>query len=702
MSYTEGTYKGLPVITPDPAGGARIHNDAIKAIGDNLETLNAVGVSGYSGYSGSGRSGYSGFSGRSGWSGFSGADGLPATYTINYTQNGGGECGGSSFATGVNVTLAKESSTLWRYDDGNNNFVEIRSDGTYWRLRVEDVLGCNGGGSDITWIASIINEGGTPNPYPPVGASNWTVESDSWAAGSVLNLVTNAYVGASGAAGASGYSGYSGKSGFSGYSGFSGRSGFSGYSGSGTSGYSGKSGFSGWSGISGATGAPGADGSTGVQIQTNGSFVGTEGKLNLIAGTGIDISGSDTPGDVVNVTITSTGGGGSSGTILASNNGVLIATEYGLDFINGTGSTVTVADVGGGNATVRVDVDLSGVSGYGSPGADGASGFSGRSGFSGYSGSGTSGYSGRSGYSGYSGYSGATPSLTGYAQLSGAAFAGTTSVGYNGDNLVSVASNNGNAAGLQFLSIGYRAGYIIQNSAGMFFLEDGGAVSAGPFDPTTLQAACAFKVASKNVTYYGSLGAGALDVSGTGHRHLSACSTNSNSAVLDLGCVGVRGGVVAICDDAQMYFGNHTGLADYNTATIAAAAQLVINSGGVVECRSGLKVTGDIAHGAYKVDKDITLTDGSTTTWDQSLGDRASWTVGGARTLAFSNARAGTFILRLIQDGTGSRTVTWPASVKWPAGSAPTLSTAIGAVDIVSLYSPNGTTFYAVWNGAFA
>jgi hypothetical protein len=50
--------------------------------------------------------------------------------------------------------------------------------------------------------------------------------------------------------------------------------------------------------------------------------------------------------------------------------------------------------------------------------------------------------------------------------------------------------------------------------------------------------------------------------------------------------------------------------------------------------------------------------------------------------------------LVLTQDATGSRTVTWPASVKW-SGGAPTLSTAAGAVDRIVLVSYNGgTTWY--------
>ncbi len=44
----------------------------------------------------------------------------------------------------------------------------------------------------------------------------------------------------------------------------------------------------------------------------------------------------------------------------------------------------------------------------------------------------------------------------------------------------------------------------------------------------------------------------------------------------------------------------------------------------------------------------------------------------------------------LVQDGTGTRLVTWPASVKWPAGVAPTLSAAANAVDIVELETVDG------------
>lgn len=44
--------------------------------------------------------------------------------------------------------------------------------------------------------------------------------------------------------------------------------------------------------------------------------------------------------------------------------------------------------------------------------------------------------------------------------------------------------------------------------------------------------------------------------------------------------------------------------------------------------------------------------------------------------LAFPRAALGKqFEVLLTQDATGSRTVTWPSAAKWPAGTAPTLTT---------------------------
>jgi hypothetical protein len=55
-----------------------------------------------------------------------------------------------------------------------------------------------------------------------------------------------------------------------------------------------------------------------------------------------------------------------------------------------------------------------------------------------------------------------------------------------------------------------------------------------------------------------------------------------------------------------------------------------------------------------------------------------------------------TCILMLVQDGTGTRIPTWTTTVKWAGGTAPTLSTAINSVDIITFARIN-----SVWYGMF-
>jgi hypothetical protein len=74
-------------------------------------------------------------------------------------------------------------------------------------------------------------------------------------------------------------------------------------------------------------------------------------------------------------------------------------------------------------------------------------------------------------------------------------------------------------------------------------------------------------------------------------------------------------------------------------------------------------------------------------------------------TFTFSNppasGTAGSFMAVLKQDGTGSRTATWPSSVYWPDGSAPTLTTtATTGVDIFAFMTVDGgTTWWGVISG---
>ena len=98
-----------------------------------------------------------------------------------------------------------------------------------------------------------------------------------------------------------------------------------------------------------------------------------------------------------------------------------------------------------------------------------------------------------------------------------------------------------------------------------------------------------------------------------------------------------------------------------------------------------------------------TLTDAATISWNVQTQQVAKVTLGGNRTLdAPTNMVDGfTYILRVIQDGTGSRTLAYNAVYKWPGGVAPVLSTAINAIDILTFVS-DGTNMYGVAQKGFA
>ena len=95
---------------------------------------------------------------------------------------------------------------------------------------------------------------------------------------------------------------------------------------------------------------------------------------------------------------------------------------------------------------------------------------------------------------------------------------------------------------------------------------------------------------------------------------------------------------------------------------------------------------------------------GTTKTIDFDTGNVQFIDLTGNVTFTLSNPVSGfAYNLVLKQDATGSRTATWPAAVKWPGGTAPTLSTAANAIDVITLiYNGLDSEYYAAPNLAFA
>ncbi len=94
---------------------------------------------------------------------------------------------------------------------------------------------------------------------------------------------------------------------------------------------------------------------------------------------------------------------------------------------------------------------------------------------------------------------------------------------------------------------------------------------------------------------------------------------------------------------------------------------------------------------------------GSTATIDWNNSQKHSIVLTAAPvTLTFVNpVGVGNFLIRLIQDSAGSRTITWPSNMNWPSGSAPELSTAADAIDVITLYYDKNR-YYGVFSLNFS
>lgn len=103
-----------------------------------------------------------------------------------------------------------------------------------------------------------------------------------------------------------------------------------------------------------------------------------------------------------------------------------------------------------------------------------------------------------------------------------------------------------------------------------------------------------------------------------------------------------------------------------------------------------------------KGDTTVTLTDGATITPDCDNGNTWYVTLGGSRSFAnATNPRDGqTVTLFIEQGGTGSYTLTWGSAYKFAGGAAPTLTTTVGGIDILTMkYNTANAAWYVVVSG---
>lgn len=84
---------------------------------------------------------------------------------------------------------------------------------------------------------------------------------------------------------------------------------------------------------------------------------------------------------------------------------------------------------------------------------------------------------------------------------------------------------------------------------------------------------------------------------------------------------------------------------------------------------------------------------GTADTIDWGTGSAHKSTLTGNVTYTFSNpVTGGSYVLRVLT-GAGSFTVTWPATVKWPGGVAPTVTVTAARMDLFNFFF-DGTNYY--------
>jgi hypothetical protein len=137
------------------------------------------------------------------------------------------------------------------------------------------------------------------------------------------------------------------------------------------------------------------------------------------------------------------------------------------------------------------------------------------------------------------------------------------------------------------------------------------------------------------------------------------------------------------CLSGAMTFG--TGTSATERARISSAGFFGLGTNNPVAM---FDLAGDYKEGV------VTANTGTAYTISTATGTLQILTLTGNCTFTFPTATTGeSFTLFLRQDGTGGRTVTWPANVRWPGGTAPTITSTASRQDKF-IFTADGTNFY--------
>jgi hypothetical protein len=151
-------------------------------------------------------------------------------------------------------------------------------------------------------------------------------------------------------------------------------------------------------------------------------------------------------------------------------------------------------------------------------------------------------------------------------------------------------------------------------------------------------------------------------------------SWTTPSSGLTIGTTGITGGA-----DGKILYNNSNVVGE---KTVTGSGDVVLKSGPEITSLRETKTNGAISGGALAI--------------DCALGNVLAVSLNAnITTVTFSNVPASgsaySIILSFTADGT-ARTITWPAAVRWPGGTAPTMTSTNNKVDTIVLYTYDGGT----------
>jgi hypothetical protein len=301
------------------------------------------------------------------------------------------------------------------------------------------------------------------------------------------------------------------------------------------------------------------------------------------------------------------------------------------------------------------------------------------------------------------------------------AASGTATINVTGLDINSSAAGGGSNAGVNIGIKSEVAGTAATEFAGIFM---GGNTGFGVTDPDSMMEVLSTARQLK-LSYSGTVGTsftvasgGVMTISGTTAGTFAGPLTGSTIAMT--GAVTTTDNMAAntasVLTNAALTAHGGVGLS-LEQATPAQPASgkglLYMKDGGGIFWRSnekteielsassaGIAATSENIFSAQQTFNDVALVSGASVAWNANTAQVATLTLGENATIATATNQksGGVYILRVTQ-AAAPKTVAWSTGYKWPANTAPTMTTTASAVDIFT-FTSDGTYMYGSFSGS--